>query len=216
MKKFVLAFMLALSPVVMAQDHGQVPRGGAEAVHPGGPADTHAEAAAKHGEGHADEQMPNEIWWKWANFAILAGLLGWLISKNAGPFFQARSEAIQKGIADAAKTRHEAEARAADIERRVGNLTAEVEELRARSREEIAREGERVRAETEAQIRKVQAQAQAEIASAAKHAVHDLKAASAQLALQLAERQIRDQMTPAAQDSVTTAFLNDLRTKAVH
>ena len=194
---------------------GQAPHGGAEAVHPGGPADSHAEAAAKHGEGHEQHPMPNEIWWKWANFAMLAGLLGWLISKNAGPFFRARSEAIASGIAEAAKTRQESEARAAEIERRVSNLSQEVEHLRHSSREEISREGERVRAETEAQIRKVQAQAEAEIGSAAKHAKHDLKAYSAQLAMQLAEQQIRNRMTPASQEQITGAFVEELRDKAV-
>ena len=192
----------------------QVPHGGAEAVHPGGPADTHAEATAKHGEGHEQKTMPNEIWWKWANFALLAVLLGWLISKNAGPFFRSRSEAIASGIAESARTRQEAEARASEIERRVSNLSAEVEQLRQRSREEIAREGERVRAETETQIRKVQAQAEAEIASAAKHASHDLKAYSAQLAMQLAEQQIRTRMTPATQEQITSAFIGELRDKA--
>ena len=193
----------------------QAPHGGAEAVHPGGTASTHAEAAAKHGEGHEQKTMPNEIWWKWANFALLAGLLGWLISKNAGPFFRSRSEAIASGIAEAAKTRQEAEARAAEIENRVSNLSAEVEQLRQRSREEIAREGERVRAETEASIRKVQAQAEAEIASAAKHATHDLKAYSAQLAMQLAEQQIRNRMTPGTQEQITSVFVDELREKAV-
>lgn len=193
----------------------QVPHGGAEAVHPGGPADTHAEATAKHGEGHAQEPMPNEIWWKWANFALLAVLLGWLIAKNAGPFFKSRSEAIASGIAEASKTREEAEARAAEIERRVSNLSAELEQIRQRSHEEIGREGERLRAETETQIRKVQAQAEAEIASAAKHASHDLKAYSAQLALQLAEQQIQNRMTPATQEQLTSAFVSELRDKAV-
>jgi F-type H+-transporting ATPase subunit b len=187
--------------------------GGEKAVSPGGPADTHAEAAAKHGEGHAEAPMPNEIWWKWANFAILAGVLGWLLSKHAGPFFRSRSEAIAAGIAEATRTRQEAEARAAAIERRVSNLSVEVEELRRRSHEEISREGERVRAETEAQILKIQARAQAEIESAAKHASHDLKVYSAQLALQLAEQQIRNRMTPDAQQRIADGFVSELRRK---
>ncbi|HYO84395.1 MAG TPA: hypothetical protein VES20_23535 [Bryobacteraceae bacterium] len=196
-------------------DHGQVPAGGAEAVHPGGEASTHAESTARHGEGHEEHPMPNEIWWKWANFAILALVLGWLMSKNAGPFFRTRSAEIQSGIAEAAKTRAEAEARAAEIERRVANLHAEVDELRERSRGEIAREGERVRAETEAAIRKIQAQAEAEIASAAKLASQELKAYSAGLAMELAEQQIRGRIDGGAQDRLASEFVADLRRKAV-
>lgn len=207
----ILATLFVASVLTFGQDaHG----GGESAVSPGGHAETHAQAAAREGEAHEKAQMPNEIWWKWANFAILAGVLGWLISKNAGPFFRSRSEAIASGIAEATKTRQEAEARAAEIERKVSNLTAEVEQLRKQSHEEIAREGERVRLETEAQIRKVQAQAQAEIASAAKHASHDLKAYSAQLALKLAEQQIRERMTPDAQQWIADSFAKELRRQA--
>jgi F-type H+-transporting ATPase subunit b len=158
--------------------------------------------------------MPNEIWWKWANFAVLAALLGWLIKKNAGPFFASRTEAIQSGIAEASRVRAEAEARATEIERRVANLSAEVESMREKSREEIAREGERVRVETEAAIRKIQVHAESEIASATKHAAQELKAYSAQLALELAERQIRDRMTAGAQEQITDAFITELRGKA--
>ena len=115
--------------------------------------------------------MPNEIWWKWANFAVLAGGLGYLIGKNAGPFFRSRTEEIQKGIRDAAEVRAEAEARAAAIESKIGNLSGEIERiLKATSKAEIAAEGARIQAETQAQIAKIQAQAEMEIASATKQA----------------------------------------------
>lgn len=205
MKRIALTAFLAVV-LVSAQEHAS-PKA-AE-----GTAATHAEDAAKHGEGHAAEALPNEIWWKWANFALLAVILGWLIRKNAGPFFTARTEAIRSGIAEASKVQAEAEARAAEIERRVGNLSGQVEEMRRQSREEIAREGERVRAETETSIRKIQAQSEAEIASATKHAAQELKAYSAKLALDLAERQIRDRMTQGVQEEITNAFVTELRGK---
>jgi F-type H+-transporting ATPase subunit b len=155
--------------------------------------------------------MPNEIWWKWANFAVLAGLLGWMIGKNAGPFFRARTEEIQKGIQDAAQVRAEAEARAAEIERRVANLSGEVETLRMKSKQEISAEGARVQAETQAQLAKIQARAESEIASAAKHASLQLKAYSAQLALELAEKQIKQRLDAPTQSDLAAAFISDLR-----
>ena len=171
----------------------------------------HAQAAAKHGEGHEEAQMPNEIWWKWANFALLAGGLGYLIGKNAGPFFRARTAEIQQGISDAAKVRSDAEARAAEIEARVANLAGEVEALRLKSREEIANEGARVQAETATQIAKIQSRAEAEVASAAKQASWQLKAYSAQLALDLAEKQIRQRLDAPTQTQLAGAFIEDLR-----
>ena len=171
------------------------------------------EPAAPHGETHSEGEapMPNEIWWKWANFAVLVAGIGYLAGKHAGPYFRSRSEEIQKGIRDAAQVREEAEARAAAIESRIGNLSGEIEELRTKSREEIAAEGARVQNETEAQIRKIQAQAEMEIASATKNATLELKAYSARLALELAEKQIRQRLDPATQEDLVNAFVHDLR-----
>ena len=39
--------------------------------------------------------------WKWANFLLLAGGLGYLIGKNAGPFFAAARRQIRKDMLDA-------------------------------------------------------------------------------------------------------------------
>jgi len=170
----------------------------------------HAETA-KHGEEHEEAPMPNEIWWKLANFAVLIAGLGYLANKHAGPYLRSRTQEIQKGIRDAAQVRAEAESRAAAIESRIGNLSGEIENLRLNSKEEIAAEGARLQAETEAQIRKVQAQAEMEIASAAKNASLELKAYSAQLALELAEKQIRRRLDPAAQEELVDGFVSDIR-----
>jgi F-type H+-transporting ATPase subunit b len=194
LRRFVLS-LVAAACIACAQEHGS----------------EHTKAAAQHGE---QASMPNEIWWKWANFGILAAGLGFLISKHAGPFFRARTEEIQKGISEAAAVRSEAEARAAAIEKQIANLSTEVEAIRQRSREEIAREGERVSAETAQQIAKIQRQAEADIAAAAKNASQELKAYSAELAINMAAQQIQRGMTPENQDHLTDVFLNDIRRKA--
>lgn len=171
----------------------------------------HAEAAVEHGEAHAEQTMPHEIWWKWANFAILFGGLGYLIAKNAGPFFAARTMLIQQGISEATKVKADAEARAQHIETRIGSLSADVDSLRSHSKEEITAESRRLQAETSQQIAKIQTQAEAEIASAAKRASADLKAYSAGLALDLAEAQIRQNMTGDLQHHLHEAFIKDIQ-----
>ncbi|HYP12960.1 MAG TPA: ATP synthase F0 subunit B, partial [Bryobacteraceae bacterium] len=181
---------------------------------PASSGEAHARDAVKHGEGHETQPMANEIWWKWANFAVLALGLGYLIGKNAPGFFRGRSESIQKEISEASAGRQEAEARAAALEKQIANLSAEVEGLKAKSREEITREGERIQAESRAQIEKVQRQAEADIASAAKNAAQELKAHSAELAVQLAARQIENRMTEQVQENLTDGFIEDVRRKA--
>jgi F0F1-type ATP synthase membrane subunit b/b' len=175
-------------------------------------AKTHENAAERlEREAEEEKPMPHELWWKLANFAVLAGGLGYLIAKNAGPYFRTRGEEIQQGIVDAAQVRAEAEARAAAIEKKIGNLSGEIETIRAASKAEMAAEAARVREETETQIAKVRRQAQMEIASATKHASLELKAYSAQLALGLAEKQIRQRLDQHTQEDLANAFVNDLR-----
>ena len=54
-----------------------------------------------------------------------------------------------------------------------------------------------------------------EIASAAKLARQELKAYSADLAVQLATRQIRERLTPTTQDQLVDNFVKQLQTQKV-
>jgi F0F1-type ATP synthase membrane subunit b/b' len=173
------------------------------------PSNERAQEAA-HEEG-GEAVMPHEIWWKWANLAVLVGALWFLVGKNVTSFFHSRTAEIQKGIRDAAQVRADAEARAAEIESKISNLSGEIERIRATSKAEIATEGARIQAETEAQLTKIQAQAEAEIASATKQARVELKAHAAQLALEIAENQIRQKLDPRLQEDLANGFVNDLR-----
>jgi F0F1-type ATP synthase membrane subunit b/b' len=105
----------------------------------------------------------------------------------------------------------EAEARAAAIEARIANLASEIEAIRKTSQEEISAEGARISAETAQTISKIQVQAEQEIASAAKSATLDLKAQAAELAIGIAEQQIRARLTQETQDGLVDAFVHDLK-----
>lgn len=149
--------------------------------------------------------------WKIANFVLLAGGLGYLIGKSGGPFFRNRGQEIRRGIAEATRMKEEAEARAAEVERRMAGLEAEIEALRANAGAEMRAEAERVHQETAAQIARVQSHAEQEIASAAKAARQQLKAYSAELAVELAERKIRARLTPPIDESLVDAFRQNLK-----
>ncbi len=89
------------------------------------------EGAAKQAEGQpGGEEEGGLQLWKWANFLLLAGGIGYLIGKNAGPLFAARTRQIRKDIIEADEARKEAEARAAAVERRLAGLEAEIAALR--------------------------------------------------------------------------------------
>ncbi|MDX1983172.1 MAG: ATP synthase F0 subunit B [Bryobacteraceae bacterium] len=178
--KLVLALALILTPVFAAEE--------------------------SHGGAHAEPSIA----WKWANFAILAGVLGYLINKHAGAFFRSRTAEIQAGITEAAKMRESAERQAADVEKRVANLEAEIAAIRAGAREEMHAEAARFKQETEKTIARLHSQAEFEIASATKLAAAELKQRAAQLAVELAAGEIRQRLNPAAQDKLVSGFVSQL------
>ena len=165
-------------------------------------------------EGGHETGAPSMTGWKWANFALLAGGLGYLIAKKAPAFFQGRTAQIQKSIADAVKFKADADARAASIEKKVAELGAEIEALRAGARKESEAESERLREETARQFAKIQAQAERDIASAAKAARMELKTEAAELAIGLAEKQLLGRITAQAARGLVAGFVKDLEHQA--
>ena len=159
----------------------------------------------------ADQEGGSLQIWKWANFVVLAGGLGYLIGKNGGPFFAARSVKIRKDMIDAGDVRNDAEARAAEVDRRLANLEAEIAALRAESGKEEEAEAGRFGRHTAAEIAKTQAHAEQEIAAAGKAARMELKRYCADLAVGLAEQKIRARMTPDTQDAMVRGFVRDLK-----
>ena len=160
-------------------------------------------AEGEHGASH-------EMLWRVVNFAILAGLLGYLIKKNAGPFFAARSEAIQKDIAESKRLLLDATERARAIEQRLAGIDREIQDLRAKATAEMAAEHERLERQAEEHLRKVFALAEQEMAAAAKAARQEMKSYAASLAIGLAETKITGQITPQVQRGLVGGFVRSL------
>ena len=171
------------------------------------------EPAEKAGSKNEAEQGDPWIWWKWVNFLILAGGLGYLISKHAPPYFAQRSREIQDALLEGAKAKQEAEARAAQIEKRLAGLDREMADLRKAAGAETAAEGDRLRRETERRIQRIQQQAAQEIELMTSAARQELRKYTALLALDLAEQHIHSRMTKDVQEELADGFLQDLRTR---
>ena len=149
--------------------------------------------------------------WRWANFLILAGGLGYLIGKSAPPFFEGRARKIREEMAAADDLRKQAERRAAEVDRRLASLESEIAALSAESEREAVAERERTKQQIALEIAKIREHAEQEIAGAGKSARLELKRHAAELAVHLAEQKIRNRMTPATQDELVQGFVNNLK-----
>jgi len=190
LKRLVLCLFLALTPVALTQE--------------------------KESPGHEESTGDPWIWWKWANFVILAGTLGYLINKSAGSYFRGQTADIEKGIVEAGKLKAEAEARAAQIEKRLAGIEGEIGQLRSQAETEMAAEAKRLKDDTERLLGRLQQQTQQEIELMTKAAKHELKAFSADLSLGMAEQRLRALLDPASRETLVNAFIHDLHTGDQH
>lgn len=155
-------------------------------------------------------EKPSMLIWQVLNFLILAGLLGWFAVKQGGPLLAARSEEITEGLAAGEIAKAEADARAAEVEAKLGNLEKEINALRGSAKEERDREADRIRHDTEAEIARIHHQAEMEIDSAGKQARLEVQRAAAALAIDLAEKKVRARMSTDVQSALLETFLKDL------
>jgi len=160
-------------------------------------------------QGH--ESNEDLLIWKWANFIVLAGGLGYLMYKNLPPLFTARTAAITKDMTESEKIRRDAENQAADVERRLAAIEAEITALQARSKEETVAEADRLAKHTAAEIARIQAQSVREIEDAGKTARRELTRYAGELSIDLAAQKIRSRMTPATEDRLVRGFVRDLK-----
>jgi len=168
--------------------------------------------AAEEGGGEALSERAKEIF-KWINFAIVAGLIGWVFLKLTPPFFRKNAETISAAITKATAAKAEAERQLREAEQKLARLEQEVAQLRATAQKEMTAEAERLRTITQSDIQKVGQAAKTEIEAAERAARLELKTISANLAVDGAESLLVKQLTPQAQESLVEAFVKNLEGK---
>lgn len=125
------------------------------------------------------------------NFVVIAVVIVWAGRKFLPGMFRDRTAAIQKAMQEAQKASEEARRKLADIEARLMKLDGEIGMMRDSAEKEGAAEEARIKAAAEEDARKIVAGAEQEIAAAAKAARRQLTAHAADLAVGLAQKQIR-------------------------
>jgi len=125
------------------------------------------------------------------NFVVIAAVIVWAGRKILPGMFRDRTAAIQKAMQEAQKASEEARRRLAEIESRLMKLDVEIGMMRDTAEKEAAAEQARIKSAAEEDARKIVASAEQEIAAAAKAARRELAAHAADLAVGLAQKQIR-------------------------
>lgn len=151
---------------------------------------------------------------RWANFAIIAGGLGYLLVKKAPAAFRRHAEAIVASITEAGQGKAEAERRLWQAEEKIARLEQEVAELRAAAQRDAAAEAERIRRAAAAEAQTIARAARAETGAAERAARIELKALAARLAIERAETLLYREITPETQAALVRSFVASLARSA--
>ena len=161
-------------------------------------------------EGGDEVSSPLGWTFRWIHFAIVFGLIVYLLAKKAPAFFRSRAESIAAAIAESGRGLAEGERRKKEAAAKLAGLGRELDEMRAGARRDSAAEAERIRTGAREEVAKIDRAAQGEIAAAARAARSELKAAAARLAVTRAQEQLEKQMTPASESAIFRAFVGQL------
>ncbi len=146
--------------------------------------------------------------WKIINTAIFVVALGWFLWKYAPAFFNARSADIQKAIQDATGLKLEADFRYSEIDRKMATLGDEVRKMREQAGRELAREHERFRHDAQMEIEHIHHNVAAEIEAFREEGIHRVRQHTAELAMQLAERELEERFRSGEPEDLLHDFIH--------
>lgn len=166
-----------------------------------------AEEAAGHG-GEWKEWI-----WKILNFAILVGLLVWFAKKPLQEFLKKRTEAIEKTLTEAREAKALAEKALAEVEERLRLKDKEVQEILSRSRASGEREQGLLAEQGEQMKVKILEQAKNNIEYELRLAKESIKAEAVEIAMELAEKRLKEKLTKEEQIKLIEESLARMETK---
>jgi F-type H+-transporting ATPase subunit b len=176
-------------------------------------AQEHAAPAGK----PADEAVSHEgggsgMTGKIINFAILFGGLFFLLRKPFLVLLEQRTKTIEGTLAEAEEGRRAAEHQLEEARRKAAALESEIARLKIDAEADGRKEKERIRDWTDKEAERLRTLARQEIDAHLKAGIRELKAATAELAVGLAEARLKSHLTAADQAALIDKSIVRLQT----
>jgi len=129
------------------------------------------------------------------NLALVVAIIVGVARAPLASFFKLRSQLIREQLAEAQEARREAVSKLAEIQARLSRLDDELKQMNAIAEAEARQEYRKLVAETERDAEKIVERARQEIDGMMRTAQLELKTHVAELAVQLAEERLRNEIT---------------------
>jgi F-type H+-transporting ATPase subunit b len=167
-------------------------------------------AFAEEGAKADPADSPVGIIFRWLNFLIVFGAIGFLIVKHGGAFFRANAKEISASIVEATAVKAEADRELAQANAKVHNLDHDLAALREEAQRNWAAERERLKASTVAEIEKINQAAVAEMAASERAAQQELRHVAAAMSVERAAALVTSRMNPEIRSKMFQSFLSKL------
>jgi len=155
-----------------------------------------------------------DLLWPIINFAILIFILVKFGGKPIREFFKKRTELIEKSLKEAEEARGLAERALEEVRERLKNTDREIDEILHAAKKAGENEREALIAEGERLRNKIIEQAKANIEFELQKAKEAIKSEAAMAALELAEKQIKEQLDKKQQDALIEEYIKRLEVKS--
>lgn len=156
-----------------------------------------------HEEGHAAV-------YKWINFILLAGGLGYVLHKPAREFFLQRSASIRKGLEEGRKALENSQAQLREVEDRLQHFEEAMAAFRAAALKEMEEEHARIRQTAAEDAAKMMESLRAQMEVAGKQAKLELRLFTARMAVEQAEKMIVQRLDESGQKRLVSQFVGRL------
>lgn len=155
------------------------------------------------------EEAPNWMgfFWRLVNFAVLLGVLYWLLAGKMRDFFTGRREGIKTALAEAVTAREAAEKKFREYSWKLDKATEEIEQLGEMIRAQGLAEKERIIKEARKEAEKIKEDARMRVEQEFSKASRKLKTEAANLSTQLAEELLRRQIRAEDHESLVKDYI---------
>jgi len=153
---------------------------------------------------------PAGLVFRWLNFVIVFGGIGFLVAKSGGAFFRTNAKEIAASIVEATAAKLEAHSELQSIEAKVGRLGQDVAELKEEAKRNWEAESQRLHSSGVSEIEKINQAARAELAASERAAQEQLREVAASLAVKNATALVAARMNSETRARIFQTFVADL------
>jgi F-type H+-transporting ATPase subunit b len=147
------------------------------------------------------------FFWQALNLALLVAVLVWFGRAPVRQFFTDRRHRVREDLESSARLLAEAEAKLAEWQGKLARVDAEIREAHETSRRLAEAERERILAEARTSAERIRRDATSAVDQELRRARRALRAEASDLALELAERILREELTAADRERLVTEFV---------